>query len=206
MPGAGPANTPTDQIPFQMQLDLISDMVVLAFQCDTTRVVTYMYEHAFNDTRVLNFLPGVTMGHHQITHTNTASANAQEQQINLFYYQRFAYMLGKLKAAKEGDASILDNSIIYMTSEFGDAHLHDHRALAVVVAGKGGGKLKTGSHVKYTLGAGPGAGVDGRGNRSDTQIAALHLTALHAFGINDASFGHDDMGPISTTTLAEIQA
>ncbi len=203
MPGAGPPNTPTAQIPFQQQLDLISDMVVLAFQCDTTRVVTYMYEHSFNDTRVLNFLPGVTMGHHQITHT--ASAGAQEEQINLFYYQRFAYMLAKLKAAKEGDASILDNSIIYMTSEFGDAHLHDHRALAVVVAGKGGGKLKTGSHVKYTLGAGPGAGVDGRGNRADTQIAALHLTTLHAFGINDATFGHDDMGPISTTTLPEIQ-
>ena len=204
MPGAGPPNTPTANLVFKDQLDLISDLIVLAFQCDSTRVVTYMYEHSFNDLRSFNFLPGVTQGHHQITHSN---APDQEATINLFYYERFAYLLGKLKAAQDpGGGSILDNSIVMMTSEFGDAHLHDHRSLAVVLAGKAGGKFKTGQHIKYTPAPGAGTGVDGRGNRDDTQIAQLHLTVLHAFGINDPSFGHDDTGPIATKTLPEIQA
>lgn len=201
--GAPPAATATNAIPFKDHLDLLSDLIVLAFQCDTTRVATYMFEHSFNDTRVMNFLTGVTQGHHEITHSNSA---AQEEKINIFYYERFAYLLGKLKAIKEGAGTLLDNSVVYMTSEFGDAHLHDHRALAVIQAGKAGGKFKTGQHIKYALGAGPGAGVDGRGNRADTQMAHLHLTVLHAFGINEATFGHDDQGPIANKTLPELMA
>src|SRR6185369_10679329 len=107
-------------------------------------------------------------------------ASDQEVKINTFYVQRFAYLLSKLKAATEGDSNVLDNSIVYFTSEFGNAHLHDMRNVPMVVAGKAGGKFKTGQHIVYPLAAGDGAGVDGRGNRDDVQLAQLHLTTLHA--------------------------
>ena len=175
-PGAAPADV-TAAMPFGMHLDLLSDLVALAFQCDVTRVATYMYEHSFSDTRSFAFLPGVTRGHHSITHLNSAAGLVQEEKINLFYIDRFAYLMGKLKAAKDGDgSSVLDNSIIYFTSEFGDGHGHNMRDLPMVVAGKGGGKLKTGIHVNYPLDPAPGTGVDGKGNPKDTQLAALHLS------------------------------
>ena len=200
---AAPKDSSQVTLPFQEHLDLLSDLIVLAFQCDVTRVGTYMFEHSFTDTRSFNFLPGVTGRHHEITHSDNATD--QEVKINTFYVQRFAYLLDKLKAAKEGDGSVLDNSIVYFTSEFGNAHLHDMRNAPMVVAGKGGGKLKTGQHIVYPLGAGDGQGVDGRGNRDDVQLARLHLTTLRAFDMAQPSFGHDEKGaPMATTTLSEL--
>jgi hypothetical protein len=204
-PGAAPPDV-TAAMPFNMHLDLLSDLIALAFQCDATRVATFMYEHSFSDTRSFAFLGGVTRGHHSITHLNSAAGLVQEEKINLFYIDRFAYLMGKLKAAKDGDgSSVLDNSIIYFTSEFGDGHGHNMRDLPMVLAGKGGGKLKTGIHVNFPLDPGAGTGVDGKGNPNDTQLAALHLSVLQCFGINMPSYGTDDKGtPIATKHIAEI--
>ena len=204
MPTA-PANG--TNIPFPEHLDLLSDLIALSFQCDVTRVATYMYEHSFRDARNLNFLPGVTSGHHDITHRTGAAARQQEETIDRFYIDRFAYLLGKLKGMQEGDSTVLNNSIIYLTSEFGDAGGHNMRDLPMVVAGTGGGKLKAGVHVKYALDADPGSGIDGKGNPKDTQLAALHLTVLQCFGIQRDTYGSDDKGtPIATKPLAELLA
>jgi hypothetical protein len=202
-PGAPPRDNRDGSIPFPEHLNLLSDLVALAFQCDVTRVATYMYEHSFSDVRSFaSFLPGVTARHHAITHANQAD---QEEKINLFYVERFAYLMGKLKNMKEGDRSVLDNSVIYFGSEFGDGHAHNHRGVAMLVAGKGGGRLKTGLHVNYPLDPAKGTGVDGLGNPKDTQLAHLHLTTLHAFGINQATFGQDDKGnPMADRPLSEL--
>jgi hypothetical protein len=206
MVGAPPRDNRDNSMPFPMQLDLLSDLVALAFQCDVTRVATYMYEHSFSDVRSFStFLPGVTGRHHAITHQNTAAALTQEERINTFYIERFAYLLGKLKNMKEGNGTVLDNSIVYFTSEFGDGHGHNMRDLPMVVAGKGGGKLKPGVHVTYPLDPGKGTGVDGLGNPRDTQLAALHLTTLQCFGIQQDRYGSDDLGnPVATKPLSEL--
>jgi hypothetical protein len=201
---APPKDSTQAQLPFQEHLDLLSDLIVLAFQCDVTRIGTFMFEHSFSDTRSFNFLPGVTARHHEITHSDEAD---QEEIINTFYIQRFAYLLGKLKTATEGDSNVLDNSIVYFTSEFGNAHAHDHRNLAMIVAGKAGGKFKTGQHIVYPLAPGDGIGVDGRGHRNDTQLAHLHLTTLQAFGGTQQTFGHDENGqPMADKPLSELLA
>jgi hypothetical protein len=206
MVGAAPPDL-TANMPFNMHLDLLSDLLVLAFQCDMTRVATFMYEHSFSDARSFSFI-GVTGRHHTITHLTTAAGLVQEEKISLFYLDRFAYLMGKLKAAKDGDgSSVLDNSIVYYTSEFGDAHAHNMRGVPVFLCGKGGGKLKTGIHVDYPLDPGMGTGVDGLGNPRDTQLASLHLSVMQCFGINMPSFGTDDKGaPIATKPLSEILA
>jgi hypothetical protein len=200
--GEPPADITESDLPFGEHLDLISDLIALAFQCDVTRVGTYMFEHSFSDIRSFDFLPGVSARHHEITHGDDAD---QEQIVNNFYIERFAYLLSQLKAASEGDSNVLDNSIVYFTSEFGNAHAHDHRGLAMLVAGKAGGKFKTGEHIVYPLAPGDGEGVDGRGHRDDTQLAHLHLTTLHAFDIQQPTFGKDENDePMATTTLAEL--
>jgi hypothetical protein len=189
-------------IPFTEHLNLMSDMLALAFQCDATRFITYMFEHSFSDERDLRFLPGVTMRHHQVSHTRNT---AMIEKINLFYVERFGYLLGKLKAMKEGDRTVLDNSIIYFASEFGDGYVHDHRKLALMTVGKAGGRWKTGLHIDYPPHPDPGTGVDGKGNPLDTQLAHLHLTTLRAFGMNTPSFGLDEKGqPMATKTLPEF--
>jgi hypothetical protein len=165
-----------------------------------------MYEHSFSDTRSFAFLQGVTRGHHAITHLTTAAGVVQEEKINLFYIDRFAHLMGKLKNAKDADgSSVLDNSIVYFTSEFGDAHGHNMRDLPVLLAGKAGGKLKTNLNVNYPLDPGMGTGMDGLGNPKDTQLASLHLTTLQCFGMPMDRFGSDDKGnPIATKPLAEL--
>jgi hypothetical protein len=204
MPGTAPPNVTGTEIPYQMHLDLLSDLLALAFQCDLTRVATYMFEHSFSNTRSFSFI-GVSGRHHEITHVMGAEARGQEEKIDRFYVERFAYLMGKLKNMKEGDSTVLDNSIIYFTSEFGDAGIHAFRDLPMVVAGSGGGKLKKGVHIKYELAPGEGEGVDGKGERADTQLASLHLTTLQAFGMPMSSYGSDDKGvPIATKPLSEL--
>ena len=209
-PKAGAADT---DIPLSERLDLLSDVLALAFQCDATRVATFMYEHAFSDQRNLNFIPGVTRRHHALSHlgnpasmsAGSVSALAELDKIQGFYIDKFVHLMGKLKAMKEGNGTVLDNSIIYFTSEFGDGFSHNMRDLPMVVAGKGGGKLKTGVHVDFPLDAAPGTGADGKGNPKDKQLASLHLSVLQCFGMPQATFGTDDKGtPIATAPLTEI--
>jgi hypothetical protein len=95
--------------------------------------------------------------------------------------------------------------VIYFCSEFGDGHNHNMRDVAMLVAGTGGGRLKTGLHVNYPLDPAKGTGPDGLGNPNDKQLASLHLSTLQCFGINQASFGMDDKGvPVATKALTEI--
>ena len=107
---------------------------------------------------------------------------------------------------QEGDSTVLDNSIIYFTSEFGNGHEHDHRQLAMLVAGKAGGKLEERPARRLPAGPRPRAPAPTAwATRNDTQLAHLHLTTLHAFGINQPTFGQDDKGqPMATRTLAEL--
>ncbi|HVJ18594.1 MAG TPA: hypothetical protein VM686_24405, partial [Polyangiaceae bacterium] len=77
--------------------------------------------------------------------------------------------------------------------------------LPMIVAGNAGGKFATGQHINYPLAPGDGEGVDGRGHRDDTQLAHLHLSTMHAMGIQQAAFGHDENNePMATTTLTEF--
>ena len=66
-----------------------------------------------------------------------------------FHIEQFAYLLDKLKAIQEGDGTLLDNSMIVYGSGIGDGNRHNHDDLPILLAGKGGGTIKTGRHVSY---------------------------------------------------------
>jgi len=74
---------------------------------------------------------------------------ARMAKINQFHVSLFAYFLGRLKATREGDGSLLDHSLVLYGSGMGTPNVHDHTNLPILVAGGAAGRMKGGRHIKY---------------------------------------------------------
>ncbi len=129
---------------------LMLDLMVLAFWSDSTRVGTFMFGNAVSG-RNFSFLEGVKGGHHEISHhKKEETALAMYRKINEWHVRQYAYMLDRMKQIKEPDgSSLLDNSMILFGSCMRDGNQHNPHNLPLVLAGKGGGTLATGRHLKY---------------------------------------------------------
>ena len=93
---------------------------------------------------------GVSEGHHDLSHHGSDKAKmAKIAQINRFHTTQVAYLLGRLRAIKEGDGTLLDHCMIAYGSGNSDGNAHNHEDLPILVAGHGCGTLKTGRHIKY---------------------------------------------------------
>lgn len=140
-----PAGVPAD---FGEHIRLMGDMMVLAFQTDLTRICTFMFA---NDGSNRSYLPiGVPEGHHDMSHHgNDAHKLAQKQRIDVFHAQQLAYILNKMQSIQEPDGTLLDNSMIVYGAGISDGDRHNHDNLPLLIAGKAGGKLKTGRHLRY---------------------------------------------------------
>jgi hypothetical protein len=196
-PGTPPADTKPAS--YEQHLRLLSDLVVLAFQCDQTRVVTFMQEDPFNN-RSFTFL-GVSGNHHNISHHGGDPAKlAAQQKINTFEVAQFGYLLDKLQQAKDSDGnSILYNSVVLFTSEFGDGDDHYHWDLPMLVAGRAGGRFAPGRHIAY-----PHKGSGGPSNKTDMPMANLFVSILQAFEMPMTTFGTDGSQPYGTKPLTEM--
>jgi hypothetical protein len=161
-------------------LRLMADLMVLAFQTDTTRVVTLA---AGSDEAMF---PGVvTVGYERHCHTLEHQGNAGRvedadpiarealRQIHAFYTTVFAEMVQKLKNIDEGGSSLLDNCLLLYTSYMADGG-HGTRDYPVLLAGKAGGSLKTGRHLAY---------------KPETPLANLYVEILERMGAPVKQFG-----------------
>jgi hypothetical protein len=93
---------------------------------------------------------GVSDGHHDLSHhKGDAEKLAKIRLINRFHTEQFARFIGNLAAIREGERSLLDNSMILFASGFRDGNRHDPHNLPVVLAGKAGGTLTPGRHLVY---------------------------------------------------------
>lgn len=132
---------------YEEHLRLQFDLLALAFQTDTTRVSSFIMAHD-GSNRQYPFI-GVRDGHHDLSHHgNDEEKLAKIAKINRFHTTQFAYFLEKLKSIKEGDGTLLDNCMIVYGGGLGDGNAHNHDNLPVLVAGGGGGTIKSGRHVK----------------------------------------------------------
>jgi len=132
---------------YEDHLKLMFDLLVLAFQTDTTRISTFIMAHD-GSNRQYPFI-GVRDGHHDLSHhQNDEEKLTKIAKINRFHTTQFAYFLEKLKSVREGDGTLLDNCMIVYGSGLGDGNRHNHDNLPVLVAGKGGGTIQTGRHVR----------------------------------------------------------
>jgi hypothetical protein len=139
-----PQGVPKD---YEEHIRLMYDLMVLAFQGDVTRIATFMYANE-GSSKSYHFI-GVPEGHHDLSHHGGDPKKHEKiKKINRFHITQFAYFLQKLKAIKEGDATLLDRSMIVYGSGISDGDRHNHDDLPVLLAGKGSGTIHTGRHVK----------------------------------------------------------
>jgi hypothetical protein len=133
---------------FGEHIRLMGDMMVLAFQADLTRVCTFMLANEGSNRPYPTI--GIPEGHHDLSHHESKPAKQEKiRQINTFHTQQLAYVLEKMQSIKEGDSTLLDNSMVVYGGGISDGNRHNHDDLPILVAGKGGGTIKTGRHVVY---------------------------------------------------------
>ena len=164
-------------------MDVMCDLTVLAFQTDTTRVSTYVGSRP-NGASYPEL--GFSNQHHSQTHYGKDEEKKRKvAAINTFHVDRFAYMVKKMSALKEGDGTLLDNCIMMWGSGLEDGHNHKRENLPFVIAGKGGGSINTGRFLPNV-----------KGNQGD-----LLTTLLACAGVPlDRPIG------IATKELKEIKA
>jgi hypothetical protein len=192
--GVSPGNRhKTDSPPIEIRIpegdkrseymQVMCDLNVLAFQTDTTRVSTYIGSTP-------NGASYPELGFNDQHHSNTHHQNDPEKvrkvaAITAFNIAQFAYMVKKMHSLKEGDGTLLDNCIMMWGSGLEDGNKHTRENLPFVIAGKGGGSIKTGRFLPDT-----------KGNQGD-----LLTTLLACAGVPvDRPVG------IATKQLGEIKA
>jgi hypothetical protein len=172
---------PPDGIPQDIaeHMRLMCDILVLAFQTDTTRVVTLKLnnDHSAlrfpNLTRTDNPSQGIDyMIHHLLSHSD----GADWLKVNQFFMEQMASIARKLDAIDEGGRSTLDNSMILMCSSMMAGAKHDNDQLPMVVLGRAGGKLETGRVLDYS-------------GKPDRQMCRLYLSLMEKMGVREKTFG-----------------
>ncbi|QDU41074.1 hypothetical protein Mal4_54390 [Maioricimonas rarisocia] len=163
---------------------LMYDLMLVAFQTDSTRIATFMLANegsnrAYREVEVKD-------GHHQLSHHRDDEKKvAQLQKIDQFLIEQFAYFLDRLKATPDGEGTLLDHTMITYGCAISDGNRHRHEDLPCLVAGKGGGAVTTGRHMKI---------------ESETPMANLFLSQLEAVGVQRDRLG-DSTGKLPGLTV-----
>jgi hypothetical protein len=179
---------PPDGIPQDIaeHMRLMCDILVLAFQTDTTRIVTLKLN---NDHSALRFpnLPrtdnpaqGIDyMIHHLLSHSD----DADWLTVNRFFMEQMAHVARRLDAIREGERTALDNSLVLMCSSMMAGAKHDNDQLPMVVLGGAGGRLETGRVLDYS-------------GQADRQMCRLYLSLMEKMGVREKTFG-DASAPLA---------
>ncbi|MFM8708304.1 MAG: DUF1552 domain-containing protein [Planctomycetia bacterium] len=172
---------PADGIPQDIaeHMRLMCDILVLAFQTDTTRIVTLKLN---NDHSALRFpnLPrtdnpsqGIDyMIHHLLSHSD----NADWLKVNRFFMEQMGHVARRLDAIQEGERTALDNSMVLMCSSMMAGSKHDNDQLPLVMLGRAAGRIETGRVLDYT-------------GKPDRQMCRLYLSLMEKMGVREKSFG-----------------
>lgn len=157
-PGGHPEN-------HQEYMRLMFDMMVLAYWTDATRVASFMLDHE-QSNRYFDFIPEVRGMWHALSHWGDISGKTEDDdgqtawtskevkhqqylKVINYHHQQVAYFFERLKTIKEGDGTLLDNCLILYGSPFEDGNKHASKRVPVMLAGKAGGRLKTGRQINY---------------------------------------------------------
>jgi hypothetical protein len=153
---------------------IMFDMIVLAYQTDMTRMITFMMGHEGSNRNYLEL--GAKDGHHSLTHHkgNPASINLVKK-IDLHQSEMLAYFMEKMSSIKEGDSTLLDNSVIVTGGAHSDANMHLHTNVPMMVMGKAQNMLNTGRHIQF----------DGEA------VSDLHLAVMKMGNIDPAEYLSD---------------
>jgi hypothetical protein len=169
----------------QLQMDLAA----AALACDQTRIITIQWSYSESE-HLFQFL-NLTGNHHGISHDFASCGTNFEayNKIQTWYAERVADFLTTLDSYPEGDGTLLDNTLVLWGTEIGESTQHDLTLMPYVLAGKAGGKIRTGRYLDYSSA------------RKDSN--QLLVSMAHAMGADDlTSFGDasGDTGPLAGLT------
>jgi hypothetical protein len=188
-PSCNSPGTPDENPVLEDHIRIMADLMVLAMQCDATRVLSFMLANA-GSNRGYGFL-GVTGAHHELSHhAGDANKQASLQTIDTWEIQKFAYLLERMQSVTEGTGNLLAHSQVFFSSEIEDGNSHAHRNLPVLLAGGCHDFYNTGRHIQYN----PSGQGDG------PPIANLFIQMAKAAGVDVASFGENSTGPLDQLT------
>jgi hypothetical protein len=142
--------TQPDGIPaeYKEHVRILSDLLVVAFQADVTRVSTFVFANEGSNRAYNNI--GVSEGHHELSHHGgDEKKKAKIREINKFHVGQLAYLLKRLKSIPEGDGTLLDHCMIAYGSGNSDGNQHNHDDLPILLAGRGCGTIKQGRHLVF---------------------------------------------------------
>ena len=160
----------------QEHIRLMFDLLLLAFQTDSTRIATFMLAHDGSNRSFPDI--GVPDAHHNISHhQNNPEKLAKIAKIDRFYVEQLAYFLQRMKATRDGSGSLLDSSMIVYGGGISDGNTHDHDRLPVIVAGHGNGTLHPGRHINLTE----------KVPMTNLYLAMLERMGVHAERIGDST-------------------
>ena len=134
---------------FEDHVALMLDLQLLAFQSDLTRVITFMISKEQSARPYPQI--GVPEAHHPLSHHgNLPDLIAYMSKINRYHVQLFSNYVGRLRATRDGDGTLLDHMTILYGSGISNSNAHAGDNLPLMLVGGGAGKLKGGRHLKYT--------------------------------------------------------
>ncbi len=164
-----PGSSPTSSLSRDQRARAFIKIFVTAMQCDLTRYVSFALSNAFDNTVYSDL--GMNQHHHEISHRGS---DADLNKHITHYHGLLAYMLDLMKAVPEtGGTNMIDNSIVYFTSEMMQG-VHSFERIPVVLAGRAGGRIQTGQHLTFPAG---------------TSICRLLFTIMQAAGSKVTKFG-----------------
>lgn len=162
------------------QVESMLDLIALALWTDSTRCISYMLGNS-NSRIIFDFL-GIKRQHHYLSHffRNFSRDNIDDLlRISLWHMEKFDYLLNRMKAYKDHNGSLLEHSIVLFGSGMGHSDNHTATRLPIVLAGQGGGRIKTGRYLRYA---------------ENQRLGRLHLSLLQAFGVDTDEYGGSEKG------------
>ena len=131
-------------------LRLMYDIMLLAFQTDSTRIITFMVGDAGCNRTYREV--DVKSGHHELSHHRDDKEKTEQiARIDKYLVDQFSAFLTRMKQVREGDSNLLDNSMILYGSAISDGNRHAHDDLPIILAGKGAGTLDSGRAVNFEM-------------------------------------------------------
>jgi hypothetical protein len=158
---------------YEEHVRLMYDLMLLAYQAEVTRIVTYMLAREISNRTYPNV--GVPDGHHAISHhSNQAAKMDKNVKIQTYHTTLFAEFLEKMRTTRDGDGNLLDHTILVFGSNMSNSNAHNHFPLPNLVIGGGSGTLKGGRHLKY---------------KDRTPMTNMLLTVLNKAGVRMEKLG-----------------
>jgi len=168
---------------FEEHSKIMSDLMVIAFQTDMTRVITFMMAREGSNRSYREI--GISDGHHSVTHhQNDPEKIAKTQKINEHHMKSFAYLVKRLKETQDGDTNLLDRTLLLYGSSIREGNIHDHHDLPLMLVGGKATGIKGGRHIRY---------------KEETPMNNLLLTMLDKSGVPAETLG-DATGKVDQLT------